>query len=104
VGRREQKCLTKLHGSILGPRAVFAILPLLALWPVFLALPYLTRRGLRRLMIISTAVAITVSRLHDVFRISRSSLFRWLRAYEQGGINALVDQKIWHCGRPSKKE
>jgi signal transduction histidine kinase/CheY-like chemotaxis protein len=42
---------------------VFAILPLLALWPVFLALPYLTRRGLRRLMIISTAVAITVSLL-----------------------------------------
>src|SRR5206468_9079521 len=42
---------------------VFPILPLLALWPVFIALPYLSGPALRRLMFISTAIAIVASLL-----------------------------------------
>jgi signal transduction histidine kinase/CheY-like chemotaxis protein len=42
---------------------VFPILPLLALWPVFLALPYLSGPGMRALMAVSTVVAIAASLL-----------------------------------------
>src|SRR5215471_10149927 len=37
------------------------ILPLLVLWPIFLALPYLSPSGLRRFMVVSTGVVIVVS-------------------------------------------
>src|SRR6478735_3685224 len=41
----------------------FPILPLLAIWPVFAGLPYVTQPTLKRLMIASTCVAIVVSLL-----------------------------------------
>ena len=43
--------------------AVFPILLLLALWPVFLALPHLSARNLRRLMVLSTVVVVITSLL-----------------------------------------
>jgi signal transduction histidine kinase/CheY-like chemotaxis protein len=46
-----------------GIPQVFPILPLLVLWPVFLALPYLSPTGLRRFMVVSTGVVIFVSAL-----------------------------------------
>jgi signal transduction histidine kinase/DNA-binding response OmpR family regulator len=44
-----------------GLPEVFPILPLLVLWPVFLALPYLSPDAVRRFMVISTFVVIVVS-------------------------------------------
>jgi signal transduction histidine kinase/CheY-like chemotaxis protein len=44
-----------------GLPQVFPILPLLVLWPVFLALPYLSPTGLRRFMVACTGVVIVVS-------------------------------------------
>jgi signal transduction histidine kinase/CheY-like chemotaxis protein len=44
-----------------GLPQVFPILPLLALWPTFLALPYVSPTGLRRFMVASTCVVIVVS-------------------------------------------
>jgi signal transduction histidine kinase/DNA-binding response OmpR family regulator len=46
-----------------GLPQVSPILPLLVLWPIFLALPYLSPPGLRRFMVVSTAVVILVSSL-----------------------------------------
>ncbi|MBV9323196.1 MAG: response regulator [Chloroflexi bacterium] len=42
---------------------VFPILLLLAVWPVFLALPHLSARNLRRLMVLSTLVLVVASLL-----------------------------------------
>jgi signal transduction histidine kinase/CheY-like chemotaxis protein len=42
---------------------VFPILLLLALWPVFLALPHLSAQNLRRLMVLSTIVVVVTSLL-----------------------------------------
>jgi signal transduction histidine kinase/DNA-binding response OmpR family regulator len=43
--------------------AVYPILLLLALWPVFLALPHLSAQNLRRLMVLSTIVVVVTSLL-----------------------------------------
>ncbi|MBV9581368.1 MAG: response regulator [Chloroflexi bacterium] len=53
---------------------VFPILLLLGLWPVFLALPHLSARNLRLLMVLSTAVVLVASLLalrQDPFAVQR---------------------------------
>jgi signal transduction histidine kinase/CheY-like chemotaxis protein len=57
-----------------GLPILFPLLPLLALWPVFLALPYLSQRGLRRLMVVSTlvtAVSAALSLRGDPFGVQQ---------------------------------
>jgi hypothetical protein len=65
-------------------------------------LHFLAIRRLRRLVSMNAAAIDTLARFRPVMRISRASLYSWLRAYELRGAAGLLDGRRGRSGRPRK--
>ena len=82
--------------------AVFPILLLLALWPLFLALPHLSARNLRQLMVLSTVVVVITSLLSlrdDPFGVEQVVLAWVIGAFTVCSISLFVTfiyLLLWH--------